>query len=1243
MRLTVVTAFFIFLSTFCFSQTLRTTNLNLNVGGVIHDVEYIEPLNIYVVVGQFDSIGGLARKNLAFIRSNFTVINTGLNFNPITTVTGNDALFKSVEFLTIGSKYVLMIGGAFETVNGQPKSCLLALSRSNTAPTNQYFSPTTFDYDLLLGGSIPSIGCENSGTFSCKRGVFDLKVKGDTLLIVGAFSQITLTSTSIDEDSFIALKADSTSSNFSLFTPISTTNFCAGGFITVGSCPANNYYASAILDNTTSLVLGSGPLPYLSQINNSFVQNPVFKLQDNTATPGSKDYIQRIESLNKVNDSVGLILGYNDIGSANDYQSTYLFKTKTPIPSSTSSVISTLAPPSNFQKPIDFQDTRGNETYNGDVFVYKYAATNPNTLKRFSVNTSTGYLSIAQVGSTININSAISSKLDLCNNLMVEQNYLFVSEKTITSASATARKGLAIYCLEPENPKPFISAPNSVCAGDIVTYTFNGVKFNSGFRCNYTGSNIEYSFDNGLTWIVATPNYMNTVFSSGVNTLKIRFLTNATSGTLSITPYNTCNTATDYLYATSISVPISVHPKPDINLISDFTQFDCNHDSIQLVAQSSFTNLDYAWTYNSGNPGTNNDSLKIGSVGTSGATYPDGWYYIEVTDTDFGCKRKDSLFITQDFTLPTIEQDSLVASPPVWVCSTDSLVINANIPNCSVYWTSNSDTTIQYSNPHTVYSFSENNFNLYATSNLNGCKNVLTGFNFSTDFVFVDSYLPAYSSAANIIGIDTLNCFTDSLSVQCVIYPGDPNAGNATIEWLTTGTDVLQITEADQATAINDIRTYKYFTVNLNNSCVDTNELVIYFDFSLPFVGTTIGGTTLNCSRDTVVLTHQQTGGQVIEGWLDSLSNQTGLPTITADTIEMHYYEVESLLNGCVNRDTVEVLRTNELLLTGGNDTLVCPGSSVTVGVSPLNNSETMTYLWNTGSTINTATITGANDTLTVQVNTPSGCIGYDTIFVSITDPVTATIEGFSACENSGSLQVVSVSGGAGGYTYAIDSSSFSANPLFDGLELGSYTISIQDTLGCIYDFTSSLTGAESGPALEFLVTTYSGLGDTLAFVNTTVFNGFDSLAWEFPVGASISFESDSLVFTQFADTGWYSVTLTGYIDSCSYSFTKTFHVTITKPDYFSSFDTLGIKTISVYPNPTNGQFEVDITFGIEQVYSIVVVNSLSQPIEGMFNFGTNSAVLQQFNFPSSASAGTYRIVITSTYDARSIPIVFEP
>ena len=49
------------------AQTLKTTNLNLNAGGVIHDVAYDEYYDAYVVVGNFTSINGQARNNLAFI------------------------------------------------------------------------------------------------------------------------------------------------------------------------------------------------------------------------------------------------------------------------------------------------------------------------------------------------------------------------------------------------------------------------------------------------------------------------------------------------------------------------------------------------------------------------------------------------------------------------------------------------------------------------------------------------------------------------------------------------------------------------------------------------------------------------------------------------------------------------------------------------------------------------------------------------------------------------------------------------------------------------------------------------------------------------------------------------------------------------------------------------------------------------------------------------------------------------
>ncbi len=1246
MRQTFITAFFILFTTLSFSQTLRTTSLNLNVGGVIHDVEYIQPLNVFAVVGKFDSIGGFARKNLAFIRaSNFTVVNTGTNFNPITSVSGNDNEFRAVEFLTIGAKEVLMIGGAFDDVNGQVKSCLLAMTRSVGAPLTQFFSPTLFDYDLQLGSPVPLSNCENNPpfVFGCRRGVTDMKVKGDTLLIVGAFLQITLSSNSVDEDSFIALKADPTAANISHFTHINSTNFCAEGFSIVGACTATHNYASALLTIGNDILIGSENLPYLSRLNNSFIQNLGIKLQDNTGGPSSKGYIQRIESLDNINDSMGLILAYNDIGTANDFQTTYIFKTNTPVPISTSAVYSTVAPPNNFIAPIEFQDTRGNESYNGDVFVYKYSPANPNTLKRFSINASTGFLTTNQVGSTININTASSTQLDFTDNLLEENGYLFISEKTMTSASGSARKGLAVYCLEPEHPKPFIITTPSVCAGDDATYSFYGVKNCDGYMYNFTGANVQYTFDNGLNWFAATPNFIVNSSTTSLITLKIRFLNSATSGTLTITPFSTCNFGTDYLFANSLTQAISVHPKPDLNLVSMLTQFDCNNETINLVAQSAFTYLNYVWTYNSADQFVNNDSLTIGSTGFSAATYDEGWYYVQATETDFGCSRKDSLLISEDFSLPSIHLDSLNSNPEVWNCATTSASLSANIPNCSVYWTTILDTSVHFTNPHTVFSSSPNNFTLFAKSNLNGCK-AQQNYGFTVDVsTLVSAYLPQYSPLANVIHFDTLNCFQDSISVLCAIFPLDPNAAFGTIEWLLNGNDSLLITLSDALLAVGDLRTFKYVTTNLNNFCKDTSEFVVYFDFLQPFVGTTIGGTTLNCSRDTVELIHQQTGGQVTEGWLDSLNLQTGLPNITADTISSFYYEVTSNLNGCKNRDTVSVIRTYELLLSGVNDTLVCPNIPLTLSVSPVNNTETITYLWSTGSTINSTNAIGGFDTISVQATTPSGCIGTDSIFISITDPISATIDAFAGCRALGSLQVSNASGGAGGYSYAIESSAFSASPLFDSLALGNYTISILDILGCVYDFPTELNSSAQGPSLEFLVSTYSGKGDTLVFVNTTTFAGYDSVSWSFPAGVTVLYSSDSVAFVQFADTGWYSVTLTGFLDSCSYSFTKIFHVNDSTPIYESVGQQLGILQVDVFPNPSTGTFQVDVLFAIKQDYSIFVVNNLSQPVPTMQATGKAINPSESFSFPASAVSGTYRLIITSTYDTRSIQIVFAP
>ena len=869
-------------------------------------------------------------------------------------------------------------------------------------------------------------------------------------------------------------------------------------------------------------------------------------------------------------------------------------------------------------------------------------STNPKSLKRYQYTISGNTVVLTQTGSTLSINGTPNSTYcDSINDLKVVKNYLILTDRNLSQVNGSARKGAAIFCLEPKNPTGAITGSNPVCAGSIGDYSFNDVEYNTGYRINYSGTNAQFSFDNGVTWISTITNYMYVFAGTGapVN-FKVKYLDNATSGNLTITPFNTCNTSTDYQYAKSLALAITVNPKPTLNISASETMFNCIVDSTIIVATSNAVIPAFLWSWNLQSMGTNDTLIRFGS-GTLAGNYPEGWYICNVVNEN-GCTKKDSVLITEDFTLPAIDVNNDVsANPASWTCNTTSMQLNATIPNTSIYWTTLTDTTVQFSNPHTITSYLPSSFKIYVTSTINGCTNNQT-YQIIDDQITIDGYLPNIGTNISF-DADTLNCSVDSLNIACAIWPSDPNAASGTIAWLVNGVeanDSLLVTLNDSIFATNDVLVLSYVTTNTINTCKDTNNLTIIFDTELPFIGTTIGGTSINCSVDEVVLSHQQTGGQVSEGWLDNSGNQTFVDTLLATNTGDYFYEVTNLQNGCKAIDTVTVLQTNELYLSSSNDTLVCPGSVVNLQTSPINEVATFTYSWSSGGTSNQTSVTGGNQTVYVDVTSSTGCIGQDSIVVSITPPIVADFQDFIGCgDNSGSLQVLSATGGAGNYTYAINGGTFGTATLFEDLSVGQHQISIQDGLGCVYDFTDSISANAQGPELEFLVATFSQAGDTLALVNTTIFAGFDSVAWVFPAGITVTAQYDSLTFIHAADTGWYEVTLVGYIDTCLFSFTKEFHVDNTKPLYPEFGQSLRIQSTLLFPNPTTGTFNLEIEFGVEQDYSIIVVNNLSQPIIGMSAKGDALTCDHTFSFPSGSIPGMYQVIILSTYDARTLQV----
>src|SRR5690606_16754695 len=95
-------------------------NLNINSGGIIYDVEHDPHNNVYILVGDFNSIGGISVNNIAFVNDQTFAVDTSYKLNVIQAI---DGPIHAVElrqylsrFLPFNHFYHLFLGGAFSNV-----------------------------------------------------------------------------------------------------------------------------------------------------------------------------------------------------------------------------------------------------------------------------------------------------------------------------------------------------------------------------------------------------------------------------------------------------------------------------------------------------------------------------------------------------------------------------------------------------------------------------------------------------------------------------------------------------------------------------------------------------------------------------------------------------------------------------------------------------------------------------------------------------------------------------------------------------------------------------------------------------------------------------------------------------------------------------------------------------------------------------------------------------------------------
>gem|GEM_PF-744659 len=207
--------------------------------------------------------------------------------------------------------------------------------------------------------------------------------------------------------------------------------------------------------------------------------------------------------------------------------------------------------------------------------------------------------------------------------------------------------------------------------------------------------------------------------------------------------------------------------------------------------------------------------------------------------------------------------------------------------------------------------------------------------------------------------------------------------------------------------------------------------------------------------------------------------------------------------NGCTATTTVVISEPDQLsasIVVNGNVT--CNGGSDgSATVTATGGTNPYTYDWDTGETTQTATGLGAG-THTVTVTDDNNCATVGQVVITQSNPLTATVtqnNGVDCNGNSNGSATVSPSGGTTPFTYDWDNGEIT--PTTTGLTVGTHTVTVTDSNGCMVTGSINITGPAVLSVSVLLGSDVSCNGESDGSATATATGGTNPYTYEWDTG----------------------------------------------------------------------------------------------------------------------------------------------